>query len=137
MTVLTNSAHRTDAVGKGQRLASRPTAPVPGQLVAYQARPVRALAMFYDGTVDSQVLLRQWVQRLHPCGGGVEIDADLVVTVTEPRCADQVHLSPGHYLVLAQGATCCWSVASPGQVATWLEWRPREMPIFDDGDVAP
>lgn len=138
MTVLTDHpAHRAaPADSRAQCLTRRPTAPVPGQLVAFQARPVRALAMFYDGTIDSQTQLRRWVQRLHPCVGGPEIAADGVVTVTELRCADQIRLSPGQYLVFVQGAACCWSAASPGQVATWLEWRPREMPIFDDGDIA-
>lgn len=105
-------------------------------VLTLSARPVAALAVFYDGTSGSQTAVRRWVQNLHPCEGGrFAIDEGDVLTVTEPWGDGQVRLCPGHYLVFAQGGPCCWTVVSPGQFDTWLEHRPWEMPIFPDGEV--
>lgn len=106
-------------------------------VLALAARPVRALAMFYDGTAAGGAAVRRWIHDLRSSAEVEQINAGGVLTVSEPCGAEQVQLRPGSFLIFVQGGPSWWSAASPGQLITWLERRPRELPIFPDGEVVP
>lgn len=107
------------------------------RLLGLQAGPVRAQALFYDGTPAAARRLAVWVEQLSPFPArGFSFGEDGVPVVSEAWSAGQVKVPPGHFLVFAQSGGDRWAVCTPGQLETWFETRPRELPIFDDGEVA-
>lgn len=106
-------------------------------VLALAARPVRALAMLYDGTAAGGAAVRRWIHDLRSSADLEQRNAGGVLTVSEPCSTEQVQLRPGYFLIFVQGGPSWWFAASPEQLTTWLEPRPRELPIFPDGEVVP
>lgn len=102
-----------------------------------QAEPVRGV--WHDGSPvdhgDAQVaLVAGWVQQV--ADGRevrVEVEPGPVLVIQPAWPAEPLRLRPGMFLVLRSAG---WTVYSAEQFLAAFEPLPRELPIFDDGEVA-
>ena len=109
-----------------------------GRAVAtpFVARPRHVAAMVHDGTPASTARLTQWVLKSSAeirATAGVRVDGDALV-VYQPH--GQIRVRAGCVLVLDRDAESCWSVMPLTQFTRLFVAAARELPIFDDSEVA-
>lgn len=109
-----------------------------GRAVAtsFVARPRHVAAIAHDGTPASAARLTQWVLQASAeirATAGVRVSGDALV-VDQPQ--GQVFVRAGTVLVLDRAEEVCWSVVSLAQFTRTFAATARELPIFDDGEVA-
>lgn len=115
----------TPAAEGGGSVLSRPS-----RFVA-NTHPVRAL--WHDGSDAQVAAVREWVRQAGAPDVKAEVEPGAVVVVRQSWPAEPVCLRPGMFLAL----TCNgWMVYSAEQFQAAFQPAPRELPIFDDGEVA-
>ena len=127
-----------------RRPTTGPTAPPPGWRDAtlnrparFVARPEPVRAVWHDGSDAQLALVTDWVQQVtndRELGDRemrVEVEPGPVLVIRSS--VEPVRLEPGMALVLRAAG---WTVCRADQFLAKFEPLPRELPIFDDGEVA-
>lgn len=105
----------------------------------FMAKPEAVRAVWHDGSDAQAALVTEWVRRI---GDNremddrevrIEVEPGPVVVIQPAWPAEPVRLEPGMFLVLRSTG---WTVYSAEQFLAAFEPLPRELPIFDDGEVA-
>ena len=109
----------------------------------FVAKPDLVRAVWHDGSDAQLTLVTEWVQQVHHDGelDGetddrevlVEVEPGPVLVIRPAWPAEPVRLQPGMFLVRRSTG---WTVYSAEQFLAAFEPLPRELPIFDDGEVA-
>lgn len=103
----------------------------------FVAKPEPVRAVWHDGSDARVAVVREWVQQVQQVAGGrevrVEVQPGAVVVVQQAWPAEPMRLRPGMFLVLNFAG---WTVYSAEQFQAAFQPLPRELPIFNDGEVA-
>ena len=122
--ILQNRPRRPPADGDGPALSR------PSRFVA-NTQPVRAV--WHDGSHTQVAAVQEWVRQAGSPNVTAEVRPGAVVVVRQPWPTEPLCLRPGMFLAL----TCNgWMVYSAEQFQAAFQPAPRELPIFDDGEVA-
>ena len=121
--------------------AEPPAGPAPGWRGATRGRPSRFVAkaepvhaVWHDGSDAQVVLVTAWVQQVADGRrASVEVEPGAVLVIRPAWPAEPVRFGPGMFLVLRAAG---WTAHSVDQFLAGFEPLPRELPIFDDGEVA-
>ena len=125
----------TPAGGLGARPRCTTTDEAPGR---FRTRPVDVLAMRHDGSWDRAEAVTAWVAA---AGEGDTTSLDVVdgrpvVLIMQPGQTDVLWLTPGQHLVLSRRQLPRWRVYGAAEFRSCFAPAVRELPIFDDRDVA-
>ena len=109
----------------------------------FMAKPEPVRAVWHDGSDAQLALVTEWVQQVHhdgeldgemgDCEVRVEVEPGPVLVIRPAWPAEPVRLEPGMFLVRRSTG---WTAYSAEQFLAAFEPLPRELPIFDDGEVA-
>ncbi len=104
----------------------------------FRPRPVDVSAMLNDGTPGRTDAMTAWVRAVDAGGGTwVEtVEGRLVVMVERPSVPGFLWVLPGQHLVLDHRGTPRWRVYGQTEFSALFARPVRELPIFDDGEVA-
>lgn len=108
------------------------TAPTPR---SYRSRPAVVSALPYDGTTEAASAVQAWLDRspTRPTRlrmASIGQPARIALTIEQPHC-DPLTVTAGDVLVL-RGST--WQTIPTHEFDAEFELRPREMPIYDNGE---
>lgn len=100
----------------------------------FVAKPEPVRAVWHDGSDAQVALVTEWLQQV--AGDRemrVEVEPGPVLVIQPAWPAESMRLQPGMFLVLGAAG---WTVCRADQFLAEFEPLPRELPIFDDGEVA-
>lgn len=106
----------------------------PNRPSRFVAKPELVRAVWHDGSDAQVALATEWVQQVSgDCEMKVEAQPGPVLVIQPAWPAEPVRWGPGMFLVQRAAG---WTVYSADQLLAASEPLPRELPIFDDGEVA-
>lgn len=105
---------------------------------SFRVRPLDVLAIAHDGSADRARALARWVNADRDGGSATAyIDQDGVTVLIhvngEPTL---LRVRAAQYLIRTRHAATRWRAYDAAEFETLFTPRPREVPIFDDGEVA-
>lgn len=107
---------------------------------AYRSKPVTVSALPYDGTPESYAAIRRWLAGSPSRPAQLRVDTPRSVALgplpagdltIEQAGGDIVRVAPGDVLVLRGGS---WHSCPGREFEAGYDLKPREVPIYDDGE---
>lgn len=103
----------------------------------FRTLPVEVLAMFHDGTTAQAEAIATWVsEHRDGLGSSGYVTDGAVVVIVRPWRADLLEVAAGQHLVCDRRDPARWRVYGGDQFSVCFAAQPRELAIFDDGEVA-
>lgn len=105
-----------------------------------RTRPAEVTALYHDGSRQAAAEILRWVRTRASRDPQVaaELRWDGTVVVTESGQGDRrsVTVGAGQYAAQDPFDPYGWGMHTPQTLRRRFELLPREMPVFDDGEVA-